>query len=201
MGFSSSLSSTVISISAICLCIYTHSFRSFALMYNTHSFGFSFYPHSPSLFSIKVIGCCFASCHSASPAAHLPRYLFLSFSFFLPLPVLAPSLSFVSCSHSHSVFLPLFLFLPHNTPIHPRDQACLLCLFHISALCSCDGNLSFKYLFLPSPDFFFPPPSRFSCCHWCTPHSIPEILTVLCPTWLLGTLRLATFNSHLHIET
>lgn len=114
MGFSSSLSSTVISISVICLCIYTHSFRSFALMYNTHSFEFSFYPHSPSLFSIKLIGCCFASCHSASPAAHLPRYLFLSSFFFLPLPMLAPSLSFVSCS------LCLSPSLSFSPPQHPQ---------------------------------------------------------------------------------
>ncbi len=106
---------------------------------------------------------------------------------FPPPPFSSPSSRASACSCSiawFSFMLSHYLSLSrslslslstHNTPNHPRDRACLLCLFHISALCSCDGNLSFKYLFLPSPLFFF---SCFPhCCHhWCTPHTFPEIL-------------------------
>lgn len=54
----------------------------------------------------------------------------------------------------------LLLLLLHNIPSPPRDHACLFCLLHVSAQCSCAANLSFKYLFLPSRAFLFLFPSR-----------------------------------------
>lgn len=134
--------------------------------------------------------CCFGSSHTVAPSAPSSAFPFLSLpSSSPPLPA-APSLGFVSCLHS----LFFSLSLPNNTPTAPETKL----VYSVSALCSCDGNLSFKYLFLPSPDFLSPS-FPYCCHHCCTPHSIPEILNVLFPTWLLGTLRLATFNSDLHI--
>lgn len=122
-------------------------------MYNTHSFEFSFYPPFSFFVLYKtywLLFCILSFCFSCCPSSPLPFSLLL----LLLASACARSISFFCFMLTLS--FSLFLFLPHNTPNHPRDQACLLCLFHISALCSCDGNLSFKYLFLPSPDF---PPS------------------------------------------
>lgn len=165
-------------------CLHTHSFTStFSLSLKTQHplnylcilfFHFYWYFHlNPILFlffpSVNLITCCFASSHSVTPPAFPPYQIFFY-----------PFFSASDCSRSISRFcfmLCVSVSLPHNTPNHPRDRACLLCLFNISALCSCDGNLSFKYLFLPSPDFFFF--FRLPHCrhhHQRTPHSIPEIL-------------------------
>ena len=125
-----------------------------------------------------ILSFCWCSCPFSPPPFSSPPssfffFLFFFFFFFLCLRLFSHHL--LVLFHARV----LSLSLPHNTPNHPRDQACLLCLFHISALCSCDGNLSFKYLFLPSPDFFFFF-FFFNCFpHWCrhqrTPHPLPEI--------------------------
>lgn len=94
----------------------------------------------------------------------------LVLSFLLrPLILMSPSVSFPMSSLTVCLSLSLspillpsrLLSSPHKHSHHPRDWACLLCLFHISALCSCDGNLSFKYLFLPSSLLLSSAPASF----------------------------------------
>lgn len=127
--------------------------------------------YSPSyfcrcLYFVSALRFLCAETHSVRPRFYTPPFSYPSiiqtpFHLFFTRLVLSstPSYSSVSFrffSHvfSHCLSLPLsvsrLFSSPHKHSHHPRDWACLLCLFHISALCSCDGNLSFKYLFLPS---------------------------------------------------
>lgn len=131
---------------------------------NTHSFMLLFFLPQPSEFSFYpfFLFCCVQLIHVVLNAFLLLLLLSLHLHLLFSFPILLLLL----CLPFH--LLVLFharVLSPTTLPNHPRDRACLLCLFHISAHCSCDGNLSFKYLFLPSPGFFpcrpplLPPPA------------------------------------------
>lgn len=151
----------MISISVICLCIYTHSFRSFALMYNTHSFEFSFYPPLSFFVLYKtywLLFCILSFCFSCCPSSPLPFSLLL----LLLASACARSISFF-CFMLTLSFSLSFFFSPTTPPTTPETKL-VYSVFSTSRLCA-----AVTVIFLSNICFFHlqisPPPSHFSCCH------------------------------------